>query len=312
MFKKVLVPVDQSEQSRSIVRWAVSLAKATKAELTLLTVIDTEDIRIVESGARGVERPEASDGIIGTLAAQLKDQLEREADELRATGVSISVRVAAGAPAKVIVDEAKWLDVDLIAMSTRRDSALARGVLGSVTDRVLHSTSTPLMILQPEELTDEAIGAGFIRNIIVPLDGSELSETAVPPALELARATGAELVFTEVVRLPVYGMDMGGVGYGAVQMAEDLDTKLEEEASAKYLAQCVANAETAGVKASAQVRVGNPSVQLVDEALTREGSVIVMATHGTGGIKRWVIGSVTDKTIRSSHRPVLVIPPQST
>ena len=177
-----------------------------------------------------------------------------------------------------------------------------------MTDRVLHSTTTPLLILQPEELGDDSVGTGFIRRIVVPLDESTLSEQAVAPAVVLARVTGAELVFTEVVRIPIYGVEMGGLGYGSVHYTEAFSTELQEEEAAKYLATFVENAETAGLKAQAKVRTGNPSIQIVDEA-TAPGSVIVMATHGAGGIKRWMIGSVTDKAIRSAHRPVLVIPP---
>jgi nucleotide-binding universal stress UspA family protein len=309
MFRRILVPVDSSEESRTILRWAVGLAKATKSDVTLLSVVDTEDFAIVEAGARGEERPTAPKGVVTKITAQLKAGLEAEADELRKTGVGIDVRVTAGSPAETIVAEATAIGVDLIAMSTRRESALARGILGSVTDRVLHSTSTPLLILQPEDITDEAVGTGFIQHVVVPLDGSTLSETAVAPATVLAQATGAELVFTEVVKLPVYGVDMGGVGYGSVHYAEVLDTKLQEEVAMRYLQGFVEDAETAGLKARAQVRVGNPSIQIVDEAAATEGSVIVMATHGAGGIKRWVVGSVTDKAIQTAHRPVLVIPP---
>ena len=103
---------------------------------------------------------------------------------------------------------------------------------------------------------------------------------------------------------------MAGVGYGAAVYAEDLDTKILEESSAKYLQQFVDNAE-AGLKAQAKVRVGNQSIQIVNEAAKTEGSIILMATHGSGGLKRWVFGSVTDKTIRAAHRPVLVIPPSA-
>lgn len=310
MLRKILVPVDSSEESRTIVRLAQGLAKATESELTLLSVVDTEDIRIVEAGATGAGSSSTED-VIEQITTKVKTDLEAEAVELRKTGIGAVARVVAGAPAEMIVAEAEAIGVDLIAMSTRRESALARGILGSVTDRVLHSTKKPLLVLQPEDITDESVGAGFVRHIVVPLDGSTLSETAVAPATGLAKATGAEIVFTEVVKLPVYGMDMGGVGYGSVHYAEELDTKLQEETATRYLQGFVEDAETAGIKARAQVRVGNPSIQIVDEAAASEGSIVVMATHGAGGLKRWVIGSVTDKAIRSAHRPVMVIPPKA-
>jgi nucleotide-binding universal stress UspA family protein len=311
MFNKVLVPIDSSEESRTILRWAVSLAKATKSDLTLLSVVDPEDMAIVEATAMGPVTRKIPPEAVEKLVNKVEADLEAEAEALRPGGTAVDVRVAVGAPAETIVAEAKTAGADLIAMSTRRESALARGILGSVTDRVLHSTSTPLLILQPEDIDDASVGSGFIRHIIVPLDGSTLSEDAVGPATELARATGAEIVFTEVVQIPVYGMDMGGVGYGAVHYAEELDTKVQEDSAMEYLTGFIENAETAGIKARGKVRVGNPSIQIVDEASESEGSIIVMATHGAGGLKRWMIGSVTDKAIRSAHRPVLVIPPKS-
>jgi nucleotide-binding universal stress UspA family protein len=310
MFKKILVPIDGSEESRTIVRWAAGLARANKAEITLLSVIDPEEFRIVESTAIGPFSTDAPTEVIAEFVEKRKVELETEVETLRATGLAVGVIAIDGTPAETIAAEAKKLDADLIAMSTRRESALARGILGSVTDRVLHSTTTPLLILQPEDVEDGTVETGFIRRIVVPLDGSTLSEQAVVPAVALARATGAELVFTEVVRIPIYGMEMGGIGYGSVHYAEAFSTELQEEEAAKYLMAFVENAETAGLKAQAKVRTGNPSIQIVDEAAA-PGSVIVMATHGAGGIKRWMIGSVTDKAIRSAHRPVLVIPPQA-
>ena len=311
MFGKILVPVDSSEESRTILRWAAGLAKTTKSDLTLLTVIDTEDFQIVEAAATGQTDTTAPGGIISKISEKVEAGLEAEVASLRATGIGIDVRVVTGSPAETIVSEANTVGADLIAMSTRRESALARGILGSVTDRVLHSTSIPLLILQPEDMSDESVGSGFVQHIIVPLDGSTLSEEAIAPATALAQATGADLVFTEVVKVPIYGMDMGGVGYGAAVYAEDLDTKILEESAAKYLQQFVDNAESAGLKAQAKVRVGNPSIQIVNESAETEGSIIVMATHGAGGLKRWIVGSVTDKTIRAAHRPVLVIPPSA-
>ncbi|MDA1279639.1 MAG: universal stress protein [Chloroflexi bacterium] len=313
MFKKILVPVDSSDESRTIVRWALGLARSMGSELTLLSVVDPEDIEIVDATTRpariGSEVQQPSD-VIDKVVKKVKSDLESEVAGLKSTGVNIHVRVVPGSPAESIVAEASLLGVDLIAMSTRRESALARGILGSVTDRVLHSTSTPLLILQPEDIEDdEKVGSGYLRHIVVPLDGSSLSEMAVAPANAIATATGAEIIFTGVVRVPVYGIDMGGVGYGPVHYAEQLDTELLEKKMADYLQQFVENAESAGVTARSSVRVGNPSIQIVEEAAAADGTIIVMATRGAGGIKRWVVGSVTDKTVRSAHRPVLVIPP---
>ena len=143
------IPIDGSEESRTIVRWAAGLARANKAEITLLSVIDTEEFRIVESTAIGPFSTDAPTEVIAEFVEKRKVELETEAETLRATGLAVGVIAIDGTPAETIAAEAKKLDADLIAMSTRRESALARGILGSVTDRVLHSTTTPLRILQP-------------------------------------------------------------------------------------------------------------------------------------------------------------------
>ncbi|MGY8879302.1 MAG: universal stress protein [Dehalococcoidia bacterium] len=196
---KNLVPVDDSAESRTILRWAVGLAKATKSDLTLVTVIDPENIQIIEAAPHSLVGATAPDGIISKISAKVKADLEAEVAILRATGIGIDVRVVTGSPAEAIVAEDNTIGADLIAMSTRRESALARGILGSVTDRVLHSTSIPLLVLKPEDTSDESVGSGFVQHIVVPLDGSALSEEAIAPATALAQATGADLVFTEVV-----------------------------------------------------------------------------------------------------------------
>jgi nucleotide-binding universal stress UspA family protein len=172
MFKKILVPIDGSEESRTIVRWAAGLARANEAKITLLSVVDPEEFRIVEATAMGAFSTDAPTEVIAEFVEKCKAELETEAEILRPKGLSVDVIAVDGTPDETIVAEAKKLDVDPIAMSTRRESALARGILGSVTDRVLHSTTTPLLILQPEDVEDDTVESGFIRHIVVPLDGS--------------------------------------------------------------------------------------------------------------------------------------------
>ena len=322
MFKKILVPLDGSEHSRKIVGWATGLASALNAEITLLSVIDPEEIEILEATTRDLH--EVVDGggattrsartpsdVIDDAIAQAEKDLQVEAERIKSAGVAAKISVGAGSPAEVIVSEAHSRGVDVIAMATRRESALARGVLGSVTDRVLHSTATPLFTLYPGEIHDFADTSSGPAKVIVPLDGSALSESAVQPAMEIAKAAGAEIVFTEVLRLPFFGVGVAGIEYGAGDYAGDFGIDAQKQEIIDYLNGFVEEAEAAGLKASANVRTGSPSQQIVDEAAEIENSIIVMGSHGSGGLKRWVVGSVADKVIRSARRPVLVIPPKT-
>jgi nucleotide-binding universal stress UspA family protein len=322
MFKKILVPLDGSEHSRKIVGWATGLAGALKAEIILLAVIDPEEIEILEATTRDLHEVVDAGGtttrairtpsdVIDDAIAQAEKDLQVEAERIKSAGVAASISVGAGSPAEVIVSEAHSKGVDVIAMATRRESALARGVLGSVTDRVLHSTDTPIFTLYPGEIHDFDDTSAGPAKVIVPLDGSALSESAVQPATEIARAAGAEIVFTEVLRLPFFGVGVAGIEYGAGDYAGDFGIDAQKQEIFEYLNRFVQEAEDGGLKASANVRTGSPSQQIVDEAAETENSIIVMGSHGAGGLKRWVVGSVADKVIRSARRPVLVIPPKT-
>ena len=193
VFKKILVPLDGSEQSERIGGWACGLARVINADIVLLGVIDPDDIEASgsRSGNVGISSIEAGNGpfdqpgadytrgaapgpipstpVIGLTAiapgsgnavtrSQLIDEaverarryLTAEADRVEAAGGKAVVEVAIGKPAEEIVGGAERLGTDAIAMATRRESTLARGVLGSVTDRVVHTTSLPLLALHPE------------------------------------------------------------------------------------------------------------------------------------------------------------------
>ena len=324
LFKKILVPLDGSEHSRKIVGWATGLAGALSAQIILLSVIDPEEIEILEATTRSQGQQMKSVGgppvaapvrtpadVIDDALAQSKEGLLAEAEFVKAAGAAVNVRVGVGSPAEVIVSEAHTLDVDLIAMATRRESVLARGVLGSVTDRVLHSTATPILTLYPGETTNFGDNNGAPKHVIVPLDGSALSESAIQPATEIAKAAGADMIFTETVRLPFFGVGVAGIEYGAGDYAGDFGIAAQREEVAEYLQGFVKDAEAMGLRACASVRTGNPSQQIVEEAAEAEGSIVVMGSHGAGGLKRWVVGSVADKVVRSARRPVLVIPPKT-
>jgi nucleotide-binding universal stress UspA family protein len=182
-------------------------------------------------------------------------------------------------------------------MATQRESALARGVLGSVTDRVLHSTAIPIFTLYPGELHDFENTSGGPHRVIVTFDGSSLSETAIEPATEIAKASNAEIVFTDVLRLPFFGGGVAGIEYGGGDYAGDFGIDAQKVEVTEYLNGFVLEAKAAGLNATASVRTGSPSQQIVDEAAEAENSIVVMVSHGSGGLKRWVVGSVADKVI---------------
>ena len=139
--------------------------------------------------------------------------------------------------------------------------------------------------------------------IVVPLDGSELAEVALRHANELSRMSGAPLHLVRVVDV------MTGRPYGtylAVEAAGYAEAlKVEELESAAYLAAVKERLERAGYVATTELRRGPASHEITQ--LARPGDVIVMATHGRGGLRRWLLGSVAEEVVRHAPVPVLLV-----
>lgn len=146
------------------------------------------------------------------------------------------------------------------------------------------------------------------ERIVVPLDGSGLAEQALPEAVALAHLTGAPLHLIRVVdvtRLEQYG------AYGlALEYAGLAKVVTEEEANARaYLGQVASRLSGEGAqgvpRVTIEVRRGLVVRELI--AATRPGDLLVMATHGHGGIRRWLLGSVAEEVVRHTSGPVHLV-----
>jgi nucleotide-binding universal stress UspA family protein len=141
------------------------------------------------------------------------------------------------------------------------------------------------------------------NRILVPLDGSALAERALPCATALARALPAELVLFQAVSLPSY---LKAVLTRGESTADVLLAQLVVEAQ-DYLTRLSGQLQETGVIAHATVRQGPAAEGIVDYAEQTHIQQIVMATHGHGGISRWVHGSVTERVLQSASMPVLLV-----
>lgn len=145
------------------------------------------------------------------------------------------------------------------------------------------------------------------RKIVVPLDGSDLAETAMGPAMALARHQEAEVILTrspvvETLAVPITE-PLGGVG---LYWPED-DLQATKKDCQVYLEELAATHRGQGVPLRTEVGEGQPDVAILDVVENAGADLIVMSTHGYSGVTRWVMGSVTEKVLRATQVPVLVI-----
>lgn len=139
--------------------------------------------------------------------------------------------------------------------------------------------------------------------LLVPLDGSAVAEWAVPYAVAIARATGAAVRLLSVVEPRPRGL---------TSRSERVAASIEQAAGetlASYLAGVASDLRDQGVTADSTVVVGAPVDVILDAAAEDQVTMIVMATQGRGGIDRVAMGSVADKVIRLTTRPILAARP---
>lgn len=293
MFQRFLVPLDGFDQSERIGRWANGLAAGLGAEITLFGAVEPGK---ADFGGRSATRPSGGWDDANYGVEEARRYLTAVAQKLAPFGGEPQVEVAAGRTTDAILEAAKSVQADTIALATRRVSVLARAVLGSVTSRVVLHSTIPVLVANPDALIISESSADVPDTVIVPLDGSELSETSVPYAMDLAQRAGARIVFLR-----------SAVRAFASEGSDDMNAAGRE--CAEYLAGFQARAQEAGLTAECKVTPGNPAGAIIEAAKSEEGCIVVMTTQGRSGFRRAVLGSVADQVIRDAPAPVLVIPP---
>ncbi len=145
------------------------------------------------------------------------------------------------------------------------------------------------------------------KRILVPLDGSELAERALPHALGTARCMGSQLWLVRVCLSQFYAFSPGGDGPLYSEEALEADHR----AAAEYLARVRAQFNCPDVAGMTEVLTGTVAETIIDYARAKSIDLIVMSTHGRSGLSRWVYGSVTDKVLRGATCPTLIVRGQS-
>jgi nucleotide-binding universal stress UspA family protein len=281
-FKRILVPLDGSELAERALPFARSLAHLVGGNLILARVAD---------GRRPFGDP---------VEAQIEAEayLERLADG-RQAGCVAERSLPYGDPATEIARLAGERSVDLIVMSTHGRDGLGRALRGSVADTLVRTTQLPLLLVRAG--LPLARWEHGLRRILVPLDGSELAEAALPRVAALARASGARVTLLQVVGPPAPELRPSEVA----GLPED-DEALAERAR-RYLAGAAARLSEQGVGVETEVAFGWPAERIGAAAAEGHADLIAMSTHARGGLDRLIVGSVADQVLRRAEVPVLLV-----
>jgi nucleotide-binding universal stress UspA family protein len=272
MLKKILVAMDGSENAERALWWVEKYAAREKAQVVLFRAVDPAEFD-----------PE----FLSSSLAEARDYLLRMEKEINYAGLPCKTVVRQGSPAKEIVKAALDERCDLILMTTRGGSKVKRWAIGGVTEKVLRMSPIPVL---PVQSRTHAARNDHLRRIVVPVDGSKLAEAATEWAVKLAKMMKSQLAFVHVY-------PTGPKGRGK-QVEDNFDALRERMVRFCQLL------KKQGVRATFRVRTGDAADRILGFA--GRNDLILTTTHGHGGFKRWVFGSVAEKLIHEAQVPVLV------
>ena len=298
MFTSILIPLDGSRFAESALGPGLALSRATGAAVHLATVHEpVPSFSYDEWESAAWDWSEDYVGKVGTRAATH-------------AGGPVDAWVGSGRVVDCLTLRADAVKADLIVMATHGRGALTRAWLGSTADAFLRHAHQPVLLVRPDE--DEGVTPGddlTFGRILVPLDGSPLSETELDLAKGLAKLFDAELLLVRIVAYPVE------IASPYLPHTVQMNQQIVDEAKSvahRYLHDAAASLQAEGFRVRTFVKVdaqpGHAIARVVEE---EDADMVVMATHGRGGLQRALLGSTTDKVIRSVHVPVLVRRPAS-
>jgi nucleotide-binding universal stress UspA family protein len=299
MYTRIIVPLDGSEVAEGVLPYARCLARGLAIPVTLLQVIDPDIISAFADPAQKRYFDNIAAGMKMQSGAYLRELIPSFPAPSR-----VDAAVKVGEPAETIVDFGTKDSGALIAMATHGRSGFRRWVMGSIADKVLRAASNHMLLVRPLDGATSASDEAPLKSLVVPLDGSDLAEAVLPHAVELARALEAEVVLLRAHALPLT-MYSGSEDY--VPNIEELNAQLRQEAK-DYLDEKVEVLKEKGLeKVSAVLLEGYGAAEIVDFAKKTPANLVAMCTHGRSGVRRWVLGSVTERVVQNSGDPVLVI-----
>ncbi|HZQ99286.1 MAG TPA: universal stress protein [Chloroflexota bacterium] len=308
MIRSILLPLDGSQFAFGALPYATTIARGAGARLELVTV--TADVAAQETD--GDEKRFAPDD--STYDMQ-EWSPEAVAARLRSEGLSVGTHVYVGDPAGEIVMAADALGADLVVMATHGRTGLGRWLFGSVADGVLRQAGTPVLLVPPytPPWTAAELARGP-RRVLVPLDGTDLSEAALEPAAALAAAGGAEVRLLRVAApTPPSAVVAAGGGEATASAAvvpmPSAEADPAVEAVEEYLEDAAARIRGRVRAVDVDAELGEPEAAIVAAARAWGAHAIAMATHTHRDPVAGTLGRRATRVLRSLEIPALLVRP---
>ncbi|MBX0297616.1 universal stress protein [Haloarcula nitratireducens] len=294
MYDHIVIAVDGSDEARQAARRGLKLARAFDATVTVLYVVPQRAVRLTKTSAEKTQLHER-----GEMTLTEIEGLASEFDQ------TVTTKLLEGKPAVRISEFADEQDADLIVVGRRGLTGLGRRLLGGVTERILHRSDVPVLVISGDD--NEGERETDHSRVLITTDGSENAQAAVPYGTAIAQRYGSDVHVLNVVDIQAAAGPFNAGGLEE-EFLERLDARGQDavdsvasniEESTPNLTVETAVERTASFKgAAAGVR------EYVEE---NEIDFVVMGSHGRSNLKRQLLGSVASTVLRTVDVPVLVV-----
>lgn len=278
--ERILSCIGFDKISHSVLETAKFFSKKWNAFLYLLHVVEKIDVAM----AKVLGYEERVEEFIKEEGKKREKEIIKIVDELRKEGINCEAHIRYGKTPREIIQTAEEVKPDLIIMGTQREEGIESYFIGSTTWRVIESRKFPV-------LTTRKACTEPPTKILVPLDLSKLSLEAIDYAKIFKEKFNSKIFFLHVLVI----LESMSKWEAIEKMEEEVRKKMGKEISEK--GEIIV--EKAPDAASGILEVGK----------NIDADLIVMSTHGRGGIEKTLFGSVTERVIRESEIPVLSLPP---
>lgn len=352
MFSRILVPLDGSARAEQALSEAARLARATQGALILVRAVAPPP----RYPATYVPAELAPNATYETFEEEANSYLLGVSQSSGVAGIPIECHVSVGPPAPLVIEAATEYAADLIVMNSHGRTGLARWVLGSVAQQVVRHAAIPVLVVRKRTDSGERATTGPVETsvpvapasasgasagetppirVLVPLDGSQVAEAVLQPAVEVARALavtatnadqqgrGSTVAVHLLLVVPPY-----------YAVADNQPFTLLIDGAKAYLAHRAELLSSAhpGVSVTWRVAVADDVAEAIvrvaehgESAASPHGerlegvgtdvseasNLIAIATHGRTGVERWAMGSIAERVVATTSLPLLTVRPHT-
>ncbi len=298
----IVVPLDGSEQSEQVIPYAEALRHRGGTLLFFQVINPTGPAR----------------GLFGDIEVAVEDVIEQERnaskERLRVIGdrwgdvlkKKPDVEAYAGDTVEAIEAIVADRHAAMLAIASSGRGALSRFAFGSIADTLMRDAPAPTLIIHPDKNAPEEPAPVIFQRILVPLDGSETAEQALPEAARLSANAKLPVILLQVVNP---SLEFSMLGQGMAPITSELYSEVEEDFTRQANEALDRAANLMGdVEAGITKTVLEGGTVEAIHQYTKPGDLIVMTSHGRTGVRRFLLGSVAQKIINERIAPVVLVP----